>query len=1446
MVIEHHETRLPRREELHGPVLTLHSIDDEGAVLFTIGNQVFFSDISKSNRSDYSSSYPICRIENGDTIIALTSSSVRAEGHRAGDGEESPAMLILSAADTVFWYALPNTQYGVLNRSVLKENTTLLPPIAKTICSLNGDRIIRLRYVKEQDAFLIMSASAVVYWMTMNNHAVASTSSTIPLSSHLADEVRSLPGCSPSFHLTRIPGPSTLGVTLAVDACVVDANPLGSERHPLLHVFSGTYAGSVCEWVKPLGRDPALTSLNEKNGSEMTGSKPHVCSVVPAHGSSCAIFSVQCLTTTISKGRKENSLIPRDATGEVVFTVATCSDDRTAAVFRRTTSLDALSSIYSTSASAFLPDGFSGRTETEGISTWECVWRGGGPDFSHSRVFDVSIFHLDPAHLTSIMKKSVILVGVASEDGGTQLWRIDSNDDEEKHMMVVGSSSHSYPRNATLLWHHTSQHSGHGATRIHIGLQRNSTIPSLVNQDSHFPFIVSAGFDGTVLARSVDPSSLVAPIPCISSKSGNPVAQLYPRLQVVSHGMSTHNNLRDRVRCVVVTDDLHVLVCTEQLFWVTHALGRAVQATALCVPLHTQSQEVEEASGEEQHQLAHGCQPSRITTAVSFLCEEGQRPNDPQWLKCYCAVLGTVGGELLVVPYQVRYPESTVNSFAMNDGGKINSDNNLIIESEGPVFRSGAISAHRKCLMIEKVDFHGASTGRCPMCVVTCHIDQCIVLSQVFRNEKKTERCTYAVEKLAVFHGGPGVHITALKAASANGSYPLFDVVVAGGDRTGTLKLWSATIKSHLEAPKTANHQESGCLVMNMPSISAQVFSKGSGISTIYPLLNDMTSAAPICSMFSFMLTNHDGSYCLWSMRNHSSLGQEHSVDSSCGRTSFEDTVYCPHRLYAIDNCASVLFASTEVLVSVCGTTASVHTAVPGRLWTKVHEVRAVRAPRLLHANAQHKTKKVCLAHCSDGESVEIVTASFDTGARYPPEEDSWKWSGTVALSSRAPLSDSSMVVLYGAHMPGKDFNCCCYLTPSSLTSESCWTDLTNCVLCGNEDSSLVVYTTGASCSYPSNNSLVPSLTTVSHNNSLRGPHHSNILAICALDKAVVVSVGGFSTLVLWAYEKTVYCSSVGQWVVRGLYTSASSRLLHHHSGGSDAMEMGNGERVPRFLGVCQLSADSVAVASSDATIKYFSFVPEISCVARTKVVLEEEIELDPDEPRPVFCLATLPILHMKEDIRSQVNLTVSGDAGGRVFVVERQQRRPGRGCAVLAGQRIEDCAINAISLAHPREVEEGKEANRKTVPPTSWEVATISDAGTVHLLSITLTWGCRSSEGESSTYCGVSCLVVSLSRFSIGITAGRGIAWSSLQDDIIAACEERIVRLHRVSEGERKAQQGMEILQSVKARRSNIRSISGICAKAAMASVRNEVCMSPQSVYEVVVVGQGMEVLYL
>lgn len=301
------------------------------------------------------------------------------------------------------------------------------------------------------------------------------------------------------------------------------------------------------------------------------------------------------------------------------------------------------------------------------------------------------------------------------------------------------------------------------------------------------------------------------------------------------------------------------------------------------------------------------------------------------------------------------------------------------------------------------------------------------------------------------------------------------------------------------------------------------------------------------------------------------------------------------------------------------------------------------------------------------------------------------------------------------------------------------------------------------------------------------------------------------------------------------------------------AVEMGSGgERVPRFLGVCRLAEDSVAVASSDATIKYFRFLPTAAhpdTVLRS-VLLEGEVELDPEAPRPVFCISPVPFCATPNEC--DVALTVSGDAGGRIFVVERMRRVHALEAAVIAQCKVEDCAVNAISSVHQRGGDEQRAAYYQTEDEkglrSTWEVAAITDSGTVHLLSITLRWGIINSGGEQR-YHTISCMVAPLFRYSIGITAGRGIVWNSLQDHIIAACEERVVRFCRVfhSEGKEqdKSNNTMRLLQSVRERRSNIRSISGICARA-VDSVIVENIKPHHHGYEVVVVGQGVEVLYI
>lgn len=326
---------------------------------FSTGREVHPSScmgLDVSSSSSFVFFYPplvLCEVPEGNVVTELCV-AIAWRPHFLGEGvvREATRMVFMGAADTLFCFSLPpasvrrrekraatlrttacadwrstsgthrRRQGHVWNEPPSRCSMNVAPPIARKIASFHGDRIIKIRHVersledkdgswaaleapREEDtardknegpspiwAFLIYTASASVYCV----HGIQTDS---PSSGVAAESVHPavIWRCTAS---PLVRGPSFLGVTLAVDGSVIPPLPgvppsCASSSLSSLHVFSGTYAGSIVEWCCPL--PPISNAMTLHAAADTLSHQNHYrVSTIPAHMASCAIFSVQVLT----------------------------------------------------------------------------------------------------------------------------------------------------------------------------------------------------------------------------------------------------------------------------------------------------------------------------------------------------------------------------------------------------------------------------------------------------------------------------------------------------------------------------------------------------------------------------------------------------------------------------------------------------------------------------------------------------------------------------------------------------------------------------------------------------------------------------------------------------------------------------------------------------------------------------------------------------------------------------------------------------------------------------------------------------------------------------------------------------------------------------------------------------------------------------------------------
>lgn len=1351
----------------------------------------------------------LCEVPGGDTILSFDAST--CEGGESARGR----VVILASAAGIWWYPLDGTP------------TVTPPAVAHLLCETRwrNERIIRVKYVAECGVFACFTASATVYCLSCG-----------PCSREEDG------GDSLTWRVGYVVGPPSLGVTLAVDGNAA-LSLLSAPHSRLLRVYSGTYSGSVCEWGVAMTEATALPLLSEdglassRMGNHTAGEGVVSYSYVPSHRPMAATFTVQIRTSLV--------WMSVDRAACVCDTLATCSDDRSVAVFQRYTPL----SPFSSSDDLLVVEGMA--------APWQCVWRGSGTAFSLSRIFDVDLLRL--VDVTAQPLRTSFLLSVANEDGAVQIFHLTTQPQS------ASSTSASQSQSATLehvsisahvecVCRTPSQHSGHGVTCVCAGMLPSS------GSLAHVPVVLSGGFDGSVVGRSLQMS---AADDVWRLRTGCPTG----RVGILPSTSSSSS--RDRVRCITVTDALHILVCTEQTLciirsphdlaqnrrWtlrdvfvvfrlefmslfqvVRHGADRSSHPLGDDVATYREEEGMKR-SGAKQQQRA-GIMPTTVTgMAIPFpsFCsccccstinggDDGEGPllstsRPPQ---AYYAVIGTASGEVVHVMYD------DIQGVAHHD---------VCRRSTSGV--SQLLCTHGKILQLCPITRVGGSTQgmtgekNCVGGLCSSHVDGSLVLSVLAASGCRAgEEC--ALRVLATCpEFGPGVGGLSLfscwSSSSPTTAPPASGVLQCWtlcGDRQGKLVLWRTSLTTSNEwdasSSTTAATALCGTKVTRM-----QIFSPGMGISCISLLHDDAytSSERGAKGATSILLTSNVGG-------THTTLNLFQDIPEE----SPSLPPFCAHPLVFSENVSEVLAASSQCWITRCGTAVHFYTSREHSLWTMASEVQNVRAPRLLHARVASGV--ACMAHCSDGMSVEI--------SRVPLTPTSG--------SPHVGLHAAGSTLLYGGKVPGKDFNCCCVLECHQRLSGSSASrheatessEFSHAFLLGNEDSTLIVHnhrvpTSTCAPKYADDRVVEPAI--------LRGPHHSNILGISVLPAGQglvthtrIVSVGGSSTLVVWHFKDAASAPArMGRWRVDGMTT-----VTRRPKDAADAC-------LPRFMGVCSLQQDLVAVASSDAAVRYFRFT---SLHGPCEVLLEDMVVLDPSALRAVLCIALVTATQEEDEAGGTgSSVVLAGDSAGRMFVVEKKSCAAGlspttgssTSVRVLTHQRIEACAINAVAPAHRPS---GGQA-------TVWETAAVTDSATVHLLRVTggKVWALHS-----------------LCAIRIGITAGRGVAWLSSRDDIISLCDERVVRLRRKSTNRTKGignagGAAEAVLDVIGERRVNIPCTSGLAVRPAGAGTqqerfRNTTHLPPthshlrdasgmeggallQS-YEAIVVGQGVEVFYI
>lgn len=548
----------------HGPVTTLDCAPNDESIFFAISNRVLC--VQRVSDSSACTSWPtvaghrvVCELPSGATVIAVAHSS---------------HFVLAASADCIYAAGVAaSTEESKVDLCSKREQSV------RVLCT-DGARILRVHYAGEKVGFVVATALNSVY--------------VIPLH-HLASQFTA---ASSGTHAPVVPpalfcvaeGPR-LGVILAMDTLVTvegdsQSSPSADTGSHMVAVYAASYSGSVVEWGSSFG-----ASTGTATHSSTTTKKGCILAHIAAHHAGCAVFAVKAWSR---RGTTRYSLAEL---------VATCSDDRSATLFRRVGAHQ-----NGAQGAPTFPRG-----ESIPPNQWECVWRGAGTGFSRSRVFDIAVYG------EAIADHSVrVWCGVGSEDGGVQVVHFPT-------ISMVASGSRPEEGRTTMaaaetLLYRPNQHDGHGVYKV--GFSALCAKESGEEQDAA-PGVVSCGFDGTVaLTRFYTPS--------LNSHGGGEVARL---CVVPEAGRTAASRHRPRVRGVHVDLSGRALVTTETelLVWSgleSEAPARLHWAAAL--------------SSEHEPLSAALDRKGRLPTALASLCSDASQ---------FYALVGTESGAVVLQPY---------------------------------------------------------------------------------------------------------------------------------------------------------------------------------------------------------------------------------------------------------------------------------------------------------------------------------------------------------------------------------------------------------------------------------------------------------------------------------------------------------------------------------------------------------------------------------------------------------------------------------------------------------------------------------------------------------------------------------------------------------------------------------------------------------------------------
>ncbi|CCD16074.1 unnamed protein product, partial [Trypanosoma congolense IL3000] len=340
---------------LHGPVTAVSA--GPSCLCFAVGNRVL-----GCNVNDFDV-FVVAQLPHGAAITAVEQHTV--VGSEGGVAGNLGIVVLVGSGDRV--YAAPLHHVKVHEgekHPVMRENAQQLLSLgtfARVLCIQTLGINAGVLVLTTLNSVVFIPEEGIVGTTSSSSRGTCTGESLVGVASYAA---------------------KGLGVALAASALVTT-----SQTDVL--IFTGTYAGGVAVWGAPIKRLGSTAAGISSDGEGDNHNLP-LLSWIAAHRPGCAIFAVKTFMVTECR---DNSV---QATR---LFVATCSDDRTAKLYK-----------------SYVSNDMDTKECCEMMSStkWVCCWCGEGATFSRRRLFDIAVLVTEA--------DSSVLIATGGEDGAVHVF----------------------------------------------------------------------------------------------------------------------------------------------------------------------------------------------------------------------------------------------------------------------------------------------------------------------------------------------------------------------------------------------------------------------------------------------------------------------------------------------------------------------------------------------------------------------------------------------------------------------------------------------------------------------------------------------------------------------------------------------------------------------------------------------------------------------------------------------------------------------------------------------------------------------------------------------------------------------------------------------------------------------------------------------------------------